>query len=148
MGKQEAREWAREEFGHAKLGDPRSTARLVRMATSLAESPGRKVVEVFRSSAEQQGAYDFLANNEVRVESILDAVRSATTVRCAGQLWVHVVVDGTSLRITDRGRTKGFGAVGSTSNRASGLKVVHAYALAPDGVPLGVLNQQLSLIHI
>lgn len=139
---QNARAWAQEEFGHAELGDPRRTKRLVRMATSLAESPGGKIVEVFRSNADQQGAYDFLANEEVRAESLLNAVRGATAQRCANQSWVHVVVDGTSLRIVDRQRVKGFGGVGSTLNGASGLKVVHAYAVSSDGIPLGVLNQQ------
>ena len=36
-GSREIREWAREEFGHAELGDPRRTDRLVRMAAALAE---------------------------------------------------------------------------------------------------------------
>lgn len=72
----EARAWAREEFGHAELGDPRRTARLVRMATSLAESPGGKIVEVFRSNAEQQGAYDLLANQRVHSDALLAAVRA------------------------------------------------------------------------
>jgi hypothetical protein len=140
--KRAARDWAYEEFGHAELGDSRRTARLVRMAASLAERPGGKVLEVFRSNAEQQGAYDFLSNERIRGADLLAAVRSATTRRCAGEPWVHVVVDGTSLRLTDCRRTKGFGAVGSTNNGASGLKVVHAYAVSADGVPLGVLNQQ------
>ena len=140
--RREARAWAIDEFGHAHLGDPRRTARLVRMAASLAESPGGKVVEVFRSNAEQQGAYDFLRNEKVRSDDILEAAQSATLRRCENEPWVHVVVDGTSLRLTDRRRTKGFGAVGSTQNGASGLKVVHAYAVSESGVPMGVLNQQ------
>jgi len=111
------------------------------MATSLAEAPGGKVVEVFRSNAEQQGAYDFLGNEQVRTEDILDAVEAATLRRCGTEDWVHVAVDGTSLRIADRTRSKGFGGIGSTLNGASGLKVVHAYAVSADGVPLGVLNQ-------
>src|SRR5689334_21365504 len=87
---QHAQAWAQAEFGRAELGDPRRTKRFVRMATSLAESPG-KIVEVFRSNAEQQGAYDLLANEDVRAESMLDAVRSATAQRCANHPWVHVV---------------------------------------------------------
>jgi hypothetical protein len=134
--------WAREEFGHASLGDPRRTARLVRMATAFAESPGGKVVEVFRRNAEQQGAYDFLANDQVLETDMLAAVTTATSRRCKKDSWVHVVVDGTSLRITDRRRSKGFGGVGSTLNGASGLKVVHAYAVSEHGVPRGILNQQ------
>ena len=112
------------------------------MAASLAERPGGKVLDVFRSNAEQQGAYDFLSDENVRVEALLDAARTATTRRCADESWVHVVVDGTSLRLTDRRRTKGFGGVGSTNNGASGLKVVHAYAVSSGGVPVGILNQQ------
>jgi hypothetical protein len=54
--RREARAWAYEEFGHAELGDTRRTMRLVRMAASLAERPGGKILDVFRSSAEQQGA--------------------------------------------------------------------------------------------
>jgi len=136
------REWAYEEFGHTDLGDARRTARLVRMAAALAEQPGGKVLTVFRSNAEQQGAYDLLGNARVRSDAMLSAVEAATVARCDGQAWVHVVVDGTSLRLSDVNRTKDFGGVGSTANGARGLKVIHAYAVAADGTPIGVLNQQ------
>lgn len=137
-----AREWAYEEFGHADLGDSRRTARLVRMAASLAEKPGGKVLTVFRSNAEQQGAYDLLGNEHVRGDAMLAAVEAATIDRCRREDWVHVVIDGTSLRLTDSRRKKDFGAVGSTTNGARGLKVIHAYAVAADGTPVGILNQQ------
>lgn len=137
-----ARDWAYEEFGHAELGDARRTARIVRMAAALAEHPGGKVLEVFRSAAEQQAAYDFLGNAQVHQEAILAAVEQATVRRCAEAPWVHVVVDGTSLKLPDWKREKDFGAVGSTLNGARGLKVIHAYAVSPDGTPVGVLNQQ------
>jgi hypothetical protein len=95
---QAAREWAYEEFGHAELGDVRRTDRIVRMAAALAEQPGGKVLDVFRSSAEQQAAYDLLANPHVRQEAMLAATEAATVRRCASAPWVHVVVDGTSDR--------------------------------------------------
>jgi hypothetical protein len=138
----ETRAWAYEELGHAELGDTRRTARVVRMLESLAAHPGGKVLDVFRSSAEQQGAYDLLSNEKVRGDDLLAAVQIATVRRCEKESWVHVVVDGTSLRLTDCDRTKGFGAVGSSRNGASGLKVIHAYAVSETGVPMGVLNQQ------
>ena len=52
------------------------------------------------------------------------------------------MVDGTSLTLTDWRRAKGFGAVGSTSNGARGLKVMNAYAVAADGTPIGILGQK------
>jgi hypothetical protein len=112
------------------------------MAGSLAERPGGKILDVFRSSAEQQAAYDFLGNEKVRSADILDAMQTATVRRCADEPWVHVAVDGTSLRLADRRRVKNFGGIGSTDNGASGLKVVHAYAVSACGVPIGLLNQQ------
>jgi hypothetical protein len=46
------------------------------------------------------------------------------------------------LNIVDRKKTKGFGIVGNVSKSGRGLKVVTAYALQPDGTPVGVLDQQ------
>ena len=139
---QAARDWAYEEFGHAELGDVRRTDRIVRMAAALAEQPGGKVLDVFRSSAERQAAYDLLSNSRVRQEAMLAATETATVRRCSSAAWVHVVVDGTSLTLPDWKRQKDFGAVGSTLNGARGLKVIHAYAVSADGTPIGVLNQQ------
>jgi len=140
--RQEAREWAHEEFGHAQLGDARRTLRLVRMAAEAARHPGGTVLEVFRTHAERQGAYDFLANPHIRESDILDAMAIATAGRCEGRPFVFVVVDGTSLRLTDRKYAKDFGAVGTTTQGARGIKVVHSYAVSSDGVPLGIVDQQ------
>ena len=137
-----ARDWAWEEFGHAELGDSRRTARLVRMAAAVADRPAGKVAEVFRTSAERQGAYDLLANDGVRSSALLDSVSRATMAGCEGHDVVHVALDGTSLMLTDRRLAKDFGAIGSTNNGARGLKVVHAYALDGAGVPLGIVDQQ------
>jgi Transposase DNA-binding len=91
--RQETREWAHEEFGHAQLGDARRTHRLVRMAAEAARHPGGTVLDVFRSHAERQGAYDFLANPHIRESDILDAMAVATAGRCEGQPFVFVPVD-------------------------------------------------------
>jgi hypothetical protein len=73
---------------------------------------------------------------------LLAAVEEATVRRCENEPWAHVVVDGTSLKLPDWKHEKDFGAVGSTLNGARGLKVIHAYAVAANGTPLGILNQQ------
>jgi hypothetical protein len=112
------------------------------MAASLADHPGGKVSEVVKTNAERQGAYDALASESVTVAALIDSAAQATVARCAGHSVVHVVVDGTSLRLTDRADTKGFGGVGPTMLGARGLKVVHAYGVSLNGVPLGILDQQ------
>jgi hypothetical protein len=142
LDQEDARRWAHEEFGHAELGDVRRTARLVRMATAAVLHPGGTVPAVFHRADERQAAYDVLANPHVQRGALLAAVATATAARCEAHPFVFVAVDGTSLALTDWARTKDFGAVGSTNNGGSGMKVIHAYAVSPDGVPLGVLDQQ------
>ena len=134
--------WAREEFGTCELGDRRRTRRLVRVAAKLAENPAGKVTEVFATSAERQGAYDLLANPEVSAASLIESVAMATVDRGEGLEFAYVSVDGTSITLTDRAGTKGFGRVGSNAQGNRGVKIVHAYAVAPNGVPLGILDQQ------
>src|SRR5262245_58975398 len=106
-----AQDWAYEEFGHAELGDRRRTGRLVRMLATIAERPAGKVVEVFRSSAERQGAYDLLSNEAVLSGGLLASIQQATVARSTEHPFVHVIVDGTSLTLTDRRLAKDFGAV-------------------------------------
>ncbi|MDP3278635.1 MAG: transposase DNA-binding-containing protein [Deltaproteobacteria bacterium] len=121
-------------IGHTKSSGTRRTPRLVRMVASLAERPGGKVLDVFRSSAEQQAAYDFLGNEKVRSADILDAMQTATVRRCADEPWVHVVVDATRLRLTDRGRTKGCDRrlCAPTAQRGWGLRcAVARFAITP-----------------
>jgi hypothetical protein len=136
------RRWAGDEFGHAHLGDVRRTARLVQMAAGVARHPGGRVLDVFRSSAERQGAYDFLANEQVETDAMLEAMRTATLRRAQGESECIVVVDGSSLKLKDWKRRKDFGSIGARDKGARGLKVVHALALRNDGTPIGLLEQQ------
>jgi hypothetical protein len=139
---QSAVDWAEETFGHADLGDSRRTRRLVRIAKDAAQRPGGKVLEVCRTSATRQGAYDFLSNDKVLPEAIQDAVTKASAFGCRGAESCFVVVDGTALTLTDWQRKKDFGAIGATNLGARGLKVINAYAVAMDGTPIGLLGQQ------
>jgi len=88
------------------------------MLAAIAERPAGKGVEVFRSSAERQGAYDLLGNDAVDARALLASIQQATAMRSSEEPFVYVAVDGTSLRLTDRQLTKDFGAVGSTANAA------------------------------
>ena len=142
MNGEEIRDWAEETFGHAELGDSRRTRRLVHLAAEAARHPAGKVLEVCKTGASRQGAYDFLNNQGVAPEAIQSAVTIATARACNGEPFCFVVIDGTSLTLADWRRTKDFGAVGSTSNGARGLKVMNAYAIAADGSPIGLLGQK------
>ncbi len=71
-------DWAEEQFGHARLGDPRRTARLVKMASDLAQHPGKSVVKSSPSPASMEGAYRFIRNDNVSSDDIAEAGFNAT----------------------------------------------------------------------
>jgi hypothetical protein len=134
--------WGREEFGAAVLGDSRLARRAVRMAAAAAARPGGRILDVFQTSAERQGAYDFLENSRFGAEPLAASMFTATAERCVGESYVFVATDGSSVSLTDRRRTKDFGAVGATNKGGRGIKVINALAVSELGVPLGLLSQR------
>lgn len=138
----DSREWARDHFGGLELGDARRTARVVEMAHEAAKRPGGRVLDVYRTSAERQGAYDFLENPAIKGEAMVEGIGLAVASDSKSLPYVLVSVDGSSLNIVDRKGSKGFGIVGNVSKSGRGLKIVTAYALHPDGTPIGVLDQE------
>jgi transposase-like protein len=138
----EARAWAEREFGRAKLGDIRNEQRLLQMAACVANHSSGKVSEVFRHSAQLQGAYDFLENERVRSADIARAVATTTAERCRQHPYIFMPEDGSSITLTDRLKSKGLGPIGTTQAKARGLKMINCIAIDPQGVPLGLLAQK------
>jgi hypothetical protein len=137
----EARDWAEAEFGGAELGHGARTRRLVSLAASVAVRPAGRVSQVLNSPAQRQAAYDFLESKHVAASAILCAVVLACITRAAAYPFVFAPVDGSSLNLTDRGKTKDFGSVGSRERGARGLKVITSIGVSPQGIPLGLLSQ-------
>lgn len=134
--------WAQRTFGGALLGDARRTSRLVRMAERAAQRPAGSVTAVFGRGADRQAAYDMLENDAAQAGAVTEALTRSTAHACASHARVLVVLDGTSLTLTDRKRIKGTGAIGTYEAGARGLKLVNALALTTAGEPLGVADQQ------
>lgn len=136
------RGWAFEEFGHARLTDPRWRRRLVGMAERAARRPAGRVTETFVRSDERQGAYGLLESTAVSASELGTAMFEACARRSAGESFVFCAIDGTSLNLTDYEHSKGFGPVGSRAEGGRGLKVMNAMILSAKGVPLGMSSQQ------
>jgi len=133
---------ATEDFGGAELGDPRRTQRLVSMVATAHRRPAGRVLQVFETSAERQGAYDFLGNSACSAKAVTEALGDSTARRCAEHAEVFISIDGGSLSLVDRTEKKGFGRIGSNKEGGCGLKVVTAFVLDANGTPIGVLDQQ------
>lgn len=132
--------WARREFGGVRLGDRRNDRRLIAIAAGLCDRPNGKVSAVFRTTKEREGAYDFLENDRVSHEAIVEGTTDATAKRAKDYPFVYVAVDGTSLTLTDTKKKKDFGSVGTRTAGARGIKVLDALAVDPQGVTLGWLD--------
>ena len=139
--KVDPRAWAEQEFGHALVDDRRNTARGIQMLERLVARPAGTVTAVFDNDAELQGAYDWLENSRVQPTAVQEALGRAAATRCQGLPYVLVPEDGSSLRVTDKGKDKGTGSIGTRKSGARGLKVISALAVRPDGTVLGVLGQ-------
>jgi hypothetical protein len=134
--------WAFEEFGQARLADPRWRRRLVGMAEGAARRPAGRVTEAFARSDERQGAYGLLESAAVGADEVGTAMFEACARRSASEAFVFCAIDGTSLNLTDYEHSKGFGSVGSRAEGGRGLKVMNAMVLSAEGVPLGVSSQR------
>lgn len=131
--------WARSVFAGAELGDSRRTDRLILMSSRAAARPGGKISEVVLDAAERQGAYDFLECAHVTAAPVLASIASASFRTARSHEFCFVAVDGSSLSLTDTQRAKGFGTVGSFGY---GLKVLTSLLVSPDGVVVGIADQQ------
>lgn len=134
--------WAREIFGDTEIGDARLSRRLLRVVTSVAESPAGTVTRVCRTNAEQQGAYDLLGSPRLSLEAMQRSMEFSSAERAALEEYCIVPIDGTSLTFIDHQRIKGFGPIGPIKNNVRGVKFINAYALQANGTPIGMLNQQ------
>ena len=70
--------WDNEQSGHARLGDPRRTRRLVSLASSLAQHAGLSIVKSSQSTAQVEGAYRLIRNPSVSPQAIAEAGFTAT----------------------------------------------------------------------
>ena len=138
--------WAQKEFGDAPVGDGRLSKRLVSVAESKAENPGSAFTSVAHGDpAAVKGYYRFIDmpdDSAVTMENILKPHRERTVRRMLAQQTVLCIQDGTDLNYTNLDQCEGLGVVGTnqTGAKSRGLHLHSTLAVAPNGVPLGVIR--------
>jgi hypothetical protein len=139
-----ASRWATDEFGDAQLGNTLRTERLMTMAASALRDPAGLLTEVFRGGGEREGAYKFAENEHVSIREIGAAACRAAATRAIGLPYVFVPVDGSSLSLREyQGETeRGTGSIGSYQKKGTGVHIMNAIVVDPQGVPLGLFDQQ------
>lgn len=143
MRQQCFRIWADETFGHADLGDPRRTRRLVDMAAQVAERPGPTVTGAMSTSAAKEGAFRFLESTRVRASVVAEAMFEATSQACRDEAFVFFAVDQSSLAFMDRQNVRGLGPDDNREySRIRGAQVMTSLAIDARGTPIGVAAQR------
>jgi hypothetical protein len=125
--------WAAEELRTVKLGDARLGKRLVGMVEALAARPSASVPQAMGEWAATKAAYNFWDSEHVEAEAIRGAHRESTVERMSGHRTVLVAQDTTDLRFVRRGQ----------ADERLGLKVHSGLGVSLEGVPLGVVHQQV-----
>ena len=144
----ETDKWAENEFGGAPLGDARLSRRLVKVAAAKAEVPDRAFSGVEKGDWPAVKAYyrmiDQPDESEVSMANILLPHGQRTVRRMAGQKTVLCVQDGTDLNYNNLDRCEGLGEIGSnqTGAKSRGLHMHSTLAVAPNGLPLGVVRSE------
>ena len=144
----EADHWAENEFGGASLGDARLSKRLVNVAAAKAQVPDRAFSGVAKGDwPAVKGYYRMIDQPEdsaISMPNILAPHRRRTVRRMMGQKTVLCVQDGSDLEYTNLHQCEGLGEMGTnqTGAQSRGLHLHSTLAVAPNGLPLGVLRAQ------
>jgi hypothetical protein len=144
----ESGHWAENEFGGAPLGDARLSKRLVSVAEDKAEVPSRAYSGVAKGDWAKVKAYyrmiDQPEESAVNMPNILAPHRERTVRRMMGQRTVLCIQDGSELNYTNLDKCEGLGELVSnqTGAKRRGLVLHSTFAVAPNGLPLGVLRAQ------
>ena len=144
----DAAQWAGHEFGGAPLGDKRLSRRLVNVAHAKAQTPSQAFSSVAKGDWAATKAYyrmiDQPEDSAVNLANILQPHRERTARRMRGQKTVLCVQDGSELNYTNLEKCSGLGDLkaNQTGAKMKGLNLHSTFAIAPNGLPLGVLKAQ------
>ncbi len=133
--------WAAAELQYAELGDVRRQKRLIRIVSDLAAQPNASVPQASGNLAATQAAYEFWQSPYIKPEAIASSHQRSTIERVKQQPIVIAIQDTTELNFTHHPAKRGMGYLDNA--KAQGLKVHSVFCSSANGIPLGVLHQQV-----
>jgi len=138
---EEPADWAEEEFGSARVYDPRLKRRLYTVAQDFYKRPQANIPEACGSKAGALGAYRLINNGKVTMDIVLEGHTEATVKRIGEHAVVLAPQDTTEIRYTHPA-TEGLGPLNTKKDKAMGLVLHDTLAFTEAGTPLGVLDAQ------
>lgn len=132
--------WVAKEMRSLVLGDARREERARKVLSALSLAPGASIPVACGDAHQAKAAYRFLSS-EIDPAQLLAPHVEQTLRRAAGQARVLVALDKTELDFTSLRSTEGLGLLDGQHGR--GLKVMSGLMLSEQGLPLGVVHQQV-----
>lgn len=129
-----------DDLRQVKVGDARSTRRIVRVANALAARPGESFPRVFANASQLEAAYRCMSRPATDLESILEAHASETFRRARAHRRVLVVHDTTEFVFDDLGVEREHLSQLTTHRHGFYLHASIAVAQGLSRLPLGVTS--------
>jgi hypothetical protein len=133
--------WSDREVAVVGWTDERHRKRMSMILSDFAARPEVSIPQACRNWSRTKGVYRFFCNPRVDVDQMFAGHRQATIARCSEHHRILAVQDTTELNYSHHPGTRGLGTIGNPVNH--GMMVHTLLAVATDGVPLGVLNQEV-----
>ncbi|MEI7881766.1 MAG: IS4 family transposase [bacterium] len=146
---QQESSWATTEFENVDLGDTRLNERLAGLCSRFSDSPESPINQACEDWAETKAAYRFFGNTNVSASAITNAHVHKTAERVAAHKTILAIQDTSYFIYTSHLKTKGLGRLASKKGKnvddipSTGLLMHACLAVATDGTPLGLLDQQI-----
>ena len=132
--------WSVREFDGIDLGDARLNRRLLTLAEAFGAQPQAPLNQASADWQDTKAAYAFFDNPQALPAEILLPHQQRTLERMAAHPLVLAIQDTTFLNYTHHPATTGLGPIGGGQR---GLLMHSTLVATPQGLPLGVLDQQI-----
>jgi hypothetical protein len=132
--------WSVREFRGLELGDARLNKRLLTVAEAFGAQPQAPINQASSDWQATKAAYALFANPKVTPTELLVPHQDRTLERIEAYERVLLVQDTTFLNYTHHPATQGLGPIGGSQR---GLVMHSTLAFTPEGLPLGLLTQQI-----
>ena len=135
-------EWANFTLGNSDLGDPRRTERLIQLSAKMASNIGQSIVKSCGNSAETEGAYRLIRNNNVSPKAISDGGYKATSELAQECNLLLALEDTTDIAYTHK-LAKELGHIGNSINAKTKGMLIHSILMvdADSNKTLGLIDQ-------
>ena len=139
------RSWATEELKYAALPDKRLNKRLIKIVENLAQQPHASIPQASGDWANTKATYNFWQSSRIEAQDIIEAHQKQTSQRASKEEIILAIQDTSDFNFThhqSKTEEQGFGMT-CAQKYVRGLKVHSIMASTTQGVPLGILEQQI-----